>query len=53
MMQTNEKLIIPLEPIVPPSQSSSTTWVTPSISSYFSEEDKNKSVDNNAQLQYE
>ncbi|CAF1011895.1 unnamed protein product [Adineta steineri] len=53
MMQTNEELIIPLEPIVPPSQSSSTTWVTPSISSYFSEEDKNKSVDNNAQLQYE
>ena len=53
MIATNTQLIMPLEPIASPSQSLTNLLVTPSVISYFSEEDKNKSYDDNAQIQYE
>jgi hypothetical protein len=45
------KSIIPLQQIVSHFQSPSNSLITPSISSYFSGEDKKKSDDHNAQLQ--
>lgn len=53
MIATNTQLIMPLESIASPSQSPTTILLTPPVISYFSEEDKNKSYDDNAQMQYE
>ena len=53
MITTNTQLIMPLEPIASASQSLTNIWVTPSVISYFSEEVKNKSNDDNAQIHYE
>jgi hypothetical protein len=47
MVSTNRKLQLPRQRILP-----SNPLITPSVSSYFSEDEEDKYVDNNIQLQY-